>query len=45
MGENKNNIKVIGAPGLENYKKLKFDKKIFNQTQASRKKIYTCDIK
>ncbi len=23
MGENKNNIKVIGAPGLENYKKLK----------------------
>ena len=29
MGENKNNIKVIGAPGLENYKKLKFDKKKF----------------
>lgn len=29
MGEKKNKIKVIGAPGLENYKKLKFDKKIF----------------
>ena len=39
MGENKNNIKVIGAPGLENYKKLKFDKKIFNQAQSSRKKF------
>ena len=29
MGENKNNIKVIGAPGLENYKKLKIYKKKF----------------
>ena len=32
MGEKKNKIKVIGAPGLENYKKLNFDKNFFLNT-------------
>lgn len=32
MGEKKDKIKVIGAPGLENYEKLKFDKNFFLNT-------------
>ncbi len=32
MGEKKDKIKVIGAPGLKNYEKLKFDKNFFLNT-------------